>query len=377
MSKREMEFDEKKALAVFGAINKLWQQKKGIFTNYTLPEDRYPAIENPREFANWLFFSALPMRGGVISDDPFKWMWELKKQYSEIFEPQIVAYSWTPEKIQLAFKRVTSAILNGNGIGKIGGGSLSYKMAEHARNWHENASILTRYWGDDIRNVFWGVTEFEEAFRRIDYYHNKAGFKGMRRKIFSLLTAWLQKKELIPFFPFPVPVDIHFLRICSATEIAHLFRLAKTFVPKEKHAQQLAGKLALRIFEGYTDAIAKWSQKFLYEHGFSSADINPAVWILSRTLCAQHLQNSSRAEGTLYYEADELRQNPYLWPKDYKDPCLSCPIEQWCKWAIPVAPYYRWGLLVRMSKRVPYSEVRNRLPFDWQNIPYVNTKKRP
>lgn len=371
----EVKFNEEIALAVFKIVGDLWREKKGIFENIVLPQERYmPAIYNDKDYANWLFYAALPMRGGLISEDPFKWLLALWEKFPEMFDPKIVSEKWSPDKIGEAFKVVTPAILNGNGTGEKGGaGALSYKMGEHSKAWYENSLSLHRYWGGDIRNVFWGVTDFEEAFRRIDYYHTEVGFKGMRRKIFSLLVIWLQEKKFIPIFPTPIPIDFHALRVMIATDVIRFEEVAKPFVCKNpKHPLQLEGKLSLRIAERFIDAVAKWTQKFIWGNGLSHLDVNPAVWVLSRNLCAEHFQSLARGGRKSFVESNDLSMNS--WPKTYKNPCGYCPIENYCKWIIPSAPYYQWGLLIRLGKRVAYPI--NQLPgIDWTRfIPYKPRK---
>lgn len=373
-------FNERRALEVFGILADLWRRHDGIFQGIVLPQDRYRSRlpPDPKLIARWLFYAAIPMRGGVVSEDPFKWLMALWEHFPEMFEPERVAAEWTVQRIFAAFRKVTPSILNGSGTGKLSAGSLGYKLPEHATAWHENSIVLTRHWGGDLRNVFWGVTEFEEAFRRIDHERrigkewNPAGFIGMRRKIFSLLVIWLQEWKIISDFPTPIPVDFHALRVLWATGIIRFPRL-KPLAPKERHPAQFAGKPAVRVRPALVDAIAMWSEKFLTRVGLSHRDVNPALWVLSRELCTAQFQNQSRSGGTLFIEAAELRRNPGLWPKDYSNPCGHCPIERLCTGAIPAAPYYRWGLLVR-SPRVPYS--MNLLPgFKWPDVRKVRFRK--
>ncbi len=378
--------NEERALAVFKALENQYvnKEKGGVFQTSTLPQDRFVPQVSEREYSNWHFFLSLFERGGIVSGDTMKFLWQLHQDLPELYDPQAVAIKWTPAKIEDAFMAVAPKILKNNGTGEIGAGSLSYKLDEHTATWHRNATTLHKHWGGDVRNVFWGVTEFEEAFRRVDYRQNKAGFKGMRRKIFSLLTIWLQEKNLIPLFPGPIPVDFHAMRVLWETDILRLNDLAKPFEPKEgQHSPALAGKTTVRVSEKFMDTIAKWSQKFLAKHEMSHLVINPALWLLSRDFCAELFQNttfarkseSARIPGRKtagpmtagrmrhfrrtkllmrFTEAEDLRKNPSLWPKGYKDPCSHCPVEQWCSWAIPAAPYYTWGILVRSGPRVPY-----------------------
>ncbi len=370
-----MKFDEETGFEVFKIIGDLWKEKRDIFGGVVLPQDRYvPKIYDDKNYANWLFYAALPMRGGLISEDPFKWLLALWESFPEMFDPKSISEKWSPEKIGEAFRLVTPAILKGNGTGEKGGaGALSYKMGEHPKAWYENSLTLHRYWGGDIRNVFWGCLDFEEAFRRIDYYKSEVGFKGMRRKIFSLLVIWLQEKKVISVFPTPIPIDFHALRVMIATGIIRFEKVAKPFVRKnEKHPLQLEGKLSLRISERFIDAVAKWTQKFLWKSRLSHLEVNPGLWVLSRNLCAEHFQTSARKGRKSFVEADDLLAGS--WPKTYKNPCGYCPIENHCKWIIPSAPYYQWGLLIRLGERVSYPV--NQLPgIDWTKfIPYKPRK---
>lgn len=175
-------------------------------------------------------------------------------------------------------------------------------------------------------------------------------------------------------FPTPIPIDFHAMRILWGTEVVIIGGL-KPFKILEKHPLQVDGKLAIRIGEKFTDTLAKWSQKFIFDNGFSHVNIGPALWILSRSLCAEHFQNSSRRDGMSYKDTKELQKNHELWPKNYKNPCGHCPILKYCKWVIPAAAYYRWGLLVRLGKRVEYPV--NKLPgINWEEfVPYRSVKK--
>ena len=360
--KKQVAFNEEIALKVFKIIDFAWRNKSGIFKDVILPQNLW--VPNgwehlsSREKANFFFFAALPMRGGLVSEDPFKWLCALWNRFPELFNPKTVAETLSPKYIEESFKTITSEILEGGGIGKLGGGSLSYKMEQHAQHWYENSVILNTWWGTDIRNVFWGVPEFEEAFRRVDHKRTKIGFKGMRRKIFSLFTIFLQEKNLIPVFPTPIPIDFHAMRILWQTEIIDMRGWTKKFEPtKEKHSQELAGETGVRIHEAIPNQIAIWSQKFLEKKRISHLNINPALWVLSRTLCAEHLQTSSLKNGHKFFTPEKLKANPGLWARDRKNPCEFCPVENYCKWCIPANPYYTDGWLIRI-KRIPHPSPR-------------------
>ncbi len=362
-------FQEERALEVFKSLNSLWVRRAGIFSDIVLPQDRWPLPETPREQANYFLYAALPMRGAVISEDPFRWLSRLREKFPEMFEPEMVAKEWSAKRISEAVRTTTSEILNGGGNGNQGAGALGYKLVQLVEHWRENSIILSNYWGGNLLNVFWGVLDYEEAFRRIDNQRTIVGFKGMRRKIFALLTIWLQEKKLIPTFPTPLPVDFHTLRILWVTEALD-FKNVKPPSALAKNYEMLVGKPAVRMSERLINEVTKWSQGFLVEHKISHLNINPAIWVLSRELCAQHLQNSTRENGKLFFDKEVLKE----WPKNRKDPCSYCPLKKLCTGAVPSVPYYRRGILVRLE-RVP--NPRQFLPgLDWTNFIPLPPKKK-
>jgi len=422
-NRKRIKFDEPRALEIFKILNNGWRDRTGIFKDVILPQDQYPSpdewdsfFSDDRERANWLLCVALTQRGGILSEVPFKLFWWLRQRFPEMFEPEIVVKKWSPEKIEqklyLGIKTIFNAAEDKNShrenqspedvqkkfawmpkpaaasrrkgrtagartIAKVKEDIIGYKIKEISRHWHHNFIALDEYWGGNLLNVFWGVTDFEESFRRIDWKKKgQVGFRGMRRKIFSLLVIWMQGKGLIPVFPTPIPFDIHAQRILWATEILAKVDRAKPLQITKRHPKQLAGKLAIKVDDAFVDPVAKWSQEFIAANGLSHLNVNPALWILGRRLCAEHFQNTSREKATAYVEPEELADNPHLWPKNYKDPCSYCPIEEYCRWSIPDAPHSRWGLLVRLGRRIPYPKVR--LPWlDWEKkVPYLSRKNR-
>jgi hypothetical protein len=378
VERKTVMFNEKRAVKVFEILNDFWLNEKGMFKDVILPQDLWIPDGwerlSPQEQANFFLFAALPMRGGRVSEDPFKWLQKLWIMFPEFFDVKIIAEILTPEYMKEAIKATTNEILDGPGIGQLGGGSLSYKMEEHIPNWITNATALYRHWNGNLLNVFAGVSEFEEPFGKIDYKKYKKRdprrekcFYGVRRKIISLLTIFLQEKNLIPIFPTPIPVDFHAQRILWQTDIINPNNWVKLFTPtKEKHPKELAGKLSVHVWERFTDQIAIWSQSFLQKIGISHMVINPALWVLSRTLCAEHLQTSSRDKGQTFYTAEKLEKNPHLWSKNRKNPCEFCPIEKFCGWCIPANPYYSDGYLIRIE-RIPHSSSRLS-GIDWVNL---------
>lgn len=351
-------FDEQKAGKVFQVLSNYYKNKEGLYGIVVLPQDARPLLSNePKDIANWFFFIAHFMRGGVINDTQFDFFWCLFEEFPQFFNPAEIYDKWPPSQIyERALKFVASKInINGKGLA----GVLGFKAEEHLRHLHHNAGIVKYCWGNNALNIFEGVKDFEQAFARIDYQKCRAGFLGIRRKIFALLTIWLQEAGVISFFPAPIPVDFHAMRIFLQTGI---ISNDQWVVGKSERHPFLTGKYGRRITEPFVDEIALWTQRFMFQQGFSHLVINPACWILSRELCAGHFQTRPVSKDyDEYVNPAELKKNPNLWPKRYKNPCAFCPIEQFCEGIVPSKPYYKWGLLVKLT-RVSYFNKKPFLP---------------
>ncbi len=362
-----MAFDDVRAEQVLPAMDRLWRERRDLgtegnrlFGDVVLPQDMFPRIENPTDYALWLFYAALFMRGGIVSEDPFNPLNRLRDQFPDMFVPARVA-EWDEAKILSAFDAV---------------GMLNYKRDEHAKAWLLNSRLLAEWWEGDPLFIFKRVGEFEAAFRRINA-HKKTkerrgdGILGMRRKIFSLYVIWLQEAGLIKMFPAPIPVDFHAMRVLFATGVMRVSS-TKEFVPNpEKPGQELLlPHKVVRITEDMVDQITLWTQEFIHRkrprgQQLSHLNVNPALWCLSRDKCALQFQNGSRGDGTWYATATMLRENPGLWPRGYSDPCASCPLSSLCTGVMPNKPHYKWGLGVLME-REPYPADRLCLPHvDW------------
>ncbi|MFO0704967.1 MAG: hypothetical protein U0517_03340 [Candidatus Andersenbacteria bacterium] len=389
-----VKINEERALQVFRTLDSAWKNRDSVFKNIKLPQDRIkPTETDPRLLGLWFLFTVQTQRGGVGSEVPMRLLLSLFEDPAarEMFIPERIITDWPAERIEKTLRDGVIARLlqaaettdaqpglfgesevcptqaKGNGhiqrnkqltrvqlLAKLEEEVKGYRFDELSQSWYSNAHSLVNHWGGDVRNVFWGVTEFEEAFRRVDYYRApKAGFYGMRRKIFSLLVIWLQERGLAPFFPAPVPVDFHALRVLTATGCVE-FSKALPIPNKPKYPGWMHGKVAVRINEGIMDEIACWSQTFLVKHDLSHLAVNPALWVLSRELCMLNPGNKTSSKGATYVLPEQLAQDARLWPRNYHDVCSKCPVGASCTKVSPSGTYYKWGLLMTQLPRVPF-----------------------
>ena len=370
----KLRFDEERARVVFATLQDLWERKVGVFEGFVLPQDRFQLPDDPVEKANTLLFMAITQRGGIVSEDPVKYLAALRQVHPDLFDPRGVVENWTAQRIQDVlqqfviergwkrdekrangkqlglFQDIAETVQNGQGL---------YKVNEFAASWRRNAVTLAERWQGNVLNMFVGIADFEGFFARADYKRNTLGIHGMRRKILALFTIWLQEKKLIPMFPTPLPVDFHALRLLFATGVVVAEDVELFQVREGAHPRHFQGRALVRVTEKLMDEIALWSQNFMVQNGFSHLCINPALWVLSRELCPHELQNQSvgrRSRIQLAY-ADDLERYPEFWPVPYDDPAIHCPLAGFCTKVVPWVPYYDFGILA-LDKRVSYPHQR-------------------
>lgn len=358
-------FDEVRALEVFTLLCEQWKTKSWLFRDIVLPEDQFGVwMKNisPQLRAHWLFISALPQRGGVMAEDPFTPLWALLKKHPGLYKPEqfLDPKKWTVRKITNAIKRVSPLIGKSKPVGERKAHALGYKLEQHATAWKHNMTMIANRFDCNILNLFKWLEDlpkeerFEAAFREIDNQKRPDGIIGMRRKIFSLFIIWLQKDGLIEDFPCPVPVDFHALRVLLATGV---ITLKDTKIVQgldngtEKHLTALMGQEFKRVQEPLINEIAIWTNSFLYRHGLSHLDLNPALWVLSRELCAAHPQNTAYKNNTKYLFPEDFAAGvKSLNIKHSKSLCGFCPLKNHCDYAVPSKPYYKAGSLIKITR---------------------------
>lgn len=162
-------FNEARALEVLPILAALWKRREGVFKGEKLPQELWTIRGDDRMQAHWFFYIAHTMRGGLVSEDPFKWLFHVREKFGDIFEPKKVARKWKPEKLKNAFLSATKEIMPWPSQRETKGvGTLGYKLDELVEHWHYNSGILARHWDGNILNVFDGVSNFEDVFERIE-----------------------------------------------------------------------------------------------------------------------------------------------------------------------------------------------------------------
>lgn len=334
---------------VFSAFLAEWQKREqgqGIYAGISMPQERIPTqFDSDLAHALFLFYTALTQRG-VSNEQAIEALIFVQENRPELLDP------WYMSKISESRLHNTFLWMKSKGVGFVGG----YKLENLTGYWINNSRELVDSYKGDPRKIFQGAESFSQVFKRIIRPRGKTPFQGVGIKILALYAYYLHERKLINFFPSALQTDIHVMRILWATGIIKRTDWAKKHVPTRNHPAQLAGKWVVNIYFDFQIKIALWSEKFMQKQGFSHLEMIPAIWLLGRNFCSRSFQNKTRQGDVKYVESWQLRRNPGVWPKDYKDPCGVCPINQYCKWAIPSDPYWKHGLLVRLGRRVNYSK---------------------
>ncbi len=218
-----------------------------------------------------------------------------------------------------------------------------------ARLWVENAVRMTERYDGDPREIFKGVDTYEAAVQRIKNDKRGGGFGGFQEKMVSMITYFLMDEGMIDSFKFPIPVDIHVLRVSILNGLIEF-----PGVPYNTDLMRPQTTATLRdVYLNY--AVRK--------------DVDPlrlcdAVWLLSGLLCSKAPGNwtiePKRRFGrdgrrTVLIVPEENPNNPAQMAA-YNNSCRICPVEETCTGRIGSADYYIAGALAVRGERLRFPD---------------------
>jgi hypothetical protein len=283
------------------------------------------------DHAMFLWTSCYYMRGGIKSVDAFKRLGTL--------------YTDAPELFNAASARQVSAghiatVLKAHGLGF----QEAVSMA-----WVKNAKRMDERWDGNPTNIFEGVDNFDVAVNRIKNDTKGGGFIGFKEKMVSMITYFLMDEKFIEEFPFPLPVDLHVMRVSIANELVKF----KGYAADEN---LLSAELLAVLRELYYN--------YAVDNKISSLRLCDAVWLLSEALCGKQPGNitlepngrKNRNGRSTVLLPLEIKPTSQLQRIEYQKSCGSCPIEPTCEWNIPGKLYYVSGTIRRRGKRTRLPE---------------------
>jgi hypothetical protein len=282
------------------------------------------------EHAMFLWSSCYYMRGGIKSVDAFKMLARVYDDAPWLFNTTMAGFA-DPAAV-------------GNTLQSFGLG-LQHEQIGHF--WVENAKRMQRLYEGDPRNIFNDVTSYKESLDLIQNRGKGQGFLGFQEKMVSMITYFLMDQDLIEPYVFPLPVDIHVMRVSIATEMLKFDGYAEDDNLLSQEALDTARELYYR---------------YALDHHINPLRLSDAVWLLSNALCGTQPGNITiEPEGRknrngrstvflpLEVSIDDPRQQAM-----YDKTCESCPVQTFCDWNVPGTIYYVLGELRRRGHRIRF-----------------------
>ena len=281
------------------------------------------------DHAMFLFNVCYYMRGGIKSNDAVKRMANIYDEWPDLFNC---------ETVQNFDEETIISILSSHGLGF---------QKTVAKQWIENSQRMLEKFDGDPRKIFDGVENYEQSQELVQNDSKGNGFLGFQEKMTSMIIYYLMDEELIEPFNFPIPVDLHVMRVSIANEMI-------TFgdVPNGTNLFTKETLSALRqLYLGYAE-----------EKNVNALRLCDAVWMLSESSCGRHPGNTTieplgrkiRNGRSTYLIPKVVDVNDPAQQKAYQESCAICPIQDTCEFNIPGTQYYVGGNIIIRGRRVRF-----------------------
>ncbi|MDR1032548.1 MAG: hypothetical protein LBL84_00870 [Candidatus Nomurabacteria bacterium] len=199
-----------------------------------------------------------------------------------------------------------------------------------AKTWIENAHRLAENHDGNPLNVFNDVASYDECLKKLRNDGKGGGFRGFQAKMVSMILYYYQGDGLLPKSQFPVPVDLHVLRVALATEMVK---------------PNVAAFHRTPVVE---DSIRDLTLSYIEERDVDPLVLTDAMWGLSSSFCNRQPGNIARSKkigGRIFHAFTEIdHENPQQ-SKAWHNTCGRCALNAFCVNDIPSAPYYKSGTL--------------------------------
>jgi len=285
------------------------------------------------DHAMFLFNVCYYMRGGIKSNDAVKRMGRLYDAHPELFNADYA---------RLASAHDIEEILKENGLGF---------QKTVAKQWIENSQRMHARYDGDPRTIFTGVTSYEQSQERIQNKRGE-GFVGFQEKMTSMIIYYLMDEGMIEPFNFPIPVDLHVMRVSIANE---MIRFADSNGTPPAFGTNL-----------YTEETRSALRSLYFDYA-REREVNPlrlcdAVWMLSESSCGKHPGNTTieplgrkiRNGRHTYLIPKVVDVNDPAQQKQYAESCAICPVQETCEYNIPGTQYYVGGNIIIRGHRVRF-----------------------
>ncbi len=372
MPKKRIVGHPERVAEVCGILVRAFDRNEFPYNIGTEPQDMLPERikADPKTHSLFLFGACYLMRGTIQSDYAFKQLIAIHERWPELFDPEFLSQ---PEvTVAYVYDRFKEY--------------LKYRLFEIPRLWLDGFRRLKEDWGGDPRNIFDGVEDSAELYRRVVNIESICkssrasdklrGFVGFRPKIANMLAYFFFDAALVKEFVTSSPFDFH---------------NARGFIgPK---AIELHGK-SIR-FEHVTEVGSAMVEEYCRDHHVPTKKVAAALWVLSTTLCRNAPGNrtlnrvkskeANKREGErhkLDYRPQKREQTELkLYEPDWSKPedvlahelsCGLCPIRHLCSVNVAAGFYYEDGSFRTQPRTEPLPHLFNR-----HGLPYHAPEKRP
>lgn len=339
LPERWMSIDWERTELVLGALLERFEAEGFPYNNpnVRLPQDpRHMPETLPLggvDHAMFLWSVCYYMRGGIRSGDAVRMLSTVYDAHPDFFDAHVA---------QGLDKEVVGGVLESHGLG--------FQHANIGRYWVENAKQMVELYDGDPRKIFDGVTTYEECLERIQNRGSgkkRRGFYGFQKKMVSMATYFMMDASLIEEFVFPLPVDLHVLRVSIENEMIKFHGYAED---DNLYSEETLDLLRSLYYE------------YAHKHGIDTIRLCDAVWLLSNSLCSKQPGNitfepngregrQGRATELVVQIADPNNHNHQA---AYERSCRDCPLQATCEWNVPSKKYYVSGELSRAGRRVRF-----------------------
>ena len=331
--------DKERAVKTFEPMYDLYRRGQYPYDrpDVDLPQNLVPRkiTSKPLQFALFLFYACLYMRGTVVSSDAFKQLIRLWKNERWLFDPEQVMKSNPWE------------------IGLILFDYIPWRFDQIGQFWFNNSMVLLEDWDGDPRNIFKGTVDEQELYDRIIGRNGHRGFMGFKMKMSSMLSYFLAAVGLIPHNELSAPVDFHHLRVYLSTMMLIIY-----------------GTMQIRFeaVEHMGIELAKWLQK---EFELTAVEYGDVIWLWSLKLCRKAPYTKCRVTY-MDVEMDDgriIKDKKVRVPHevDWQQPayrrmhdrsCGGCAISKWCKYGVPAGTYYDIGQFWLRERNEPSTLIK-------------------
>lgn len=348
---------EERVFALIDLLMERQRERKYPFnrSDAIVPQAVIPAEirKKKRTLALFYFFVCVYMRGGIESLQAFKALFRLYADRPWMFEPHEIV-SRTEEELSTILKQY-----------------VGWDAKTAGKFWRYNAQRLIADWGANPLNLLKGLTDYDEALRRIanarkgstsvstvkktfglDTKHH--GFAGFQAKMVSMLIYFYDwERWLQPRFLYPAPADFHHYRL----NIAY-----KGIVVATDNGAHI--RYSEKVSAPYREVL----MRYLEERKADPILVADAIWLFSLLMCGNSPATRTKELGDLKplfrkHGVDEPDWDHGKWlssraRQDLQQTCGVCALQETCDFAVPSHPYYRKGQFVlRPRRRLPFHKI--------------------